>query len=307
MKKLFKIFFCICAFALILFTPNVILNGAKNGLLLWFNALIPALLPYMIISNAVISSGLSTNINFIFYPVTRLLKISPLASYCILSGIFFGYPSCAINAGSLVNEKQLDKETASVCTCAFNNISPGFIMGYLCIGMLDDSSYIPIVMCLFYISLLLSTIVIRLVLFKQLKYIHTKPDISHTIHKNIIQDSIRRALINISVLGGYIIIFSIMINYIKMIPLKQITVITPLFEITSGIANVCDVISDTRLRLLIIVPMLAFGGISGIFQTFAVDNYGIIDKKKYIYSKVISCAICFIITYLTVYVFEIIS
>ena len=307
MKKILKIIICICTLALILFTPNVILNGAKTGLLLWFNALIPALLPYMIISNVVISSRLSANINFIFYPITRLLKINPSASYCILSGIFFGYPACAINACTLVNEKQLDKETASFCACAFNNISPGFIMGYLCIGMLENTSYIPVVMCLFYISLLLSTIIIRLLLFRKIKYTDTKSDIETNRQKNIIQNSIRRALINISVLGGYVVIFSIIINYIQIIPLKQIAVITPLFEITSGIANVCSIVMDIRLRLLIIVPMLAFGGISGIFQTFAVDHDGIIHQKKYIYSKVISCIICFIITYLTVYVFGIIS
>lgn len=289
-----------------MFTPNLILNGAKTGLQLWINALIPALLPYMIISNMVISSGLSSNINFIFYPVTRLLKINPSASYCILSGIFFGYPACAINACALVSERQLDKETASFCACAFNNLSPGFIMGYLCIGMLDNASYIPYVMCMFYISLLLSTIFIRLLLFKNLNYVQTKSDVTINKQKNIIQNSIRQALINISVLGGYVIMFSIIINYIQMIPLKQIAVITPLFEITSGIANVCSIIDDIRLRLLIIVPMLAFGGISGIFQTFAVDRDGIIDIKKYIYSKVISCIICLIITYLTVYVFGII-
>ncbi len=310
MKKIIKIIICICTLALILLTPNIILNGAKNGLFLWFNALIPALFPYMIISNIVIYSGLSTNINFIFYPITRILKINPSASYCILSGIFFGYPACAINACTLVNEKMLDKETASFCTCAFNNISPGFIMGYFCIGMLDNSSYIPLVLFLFYISLLLSTIIIRIFLFKKLNYTNIEPDTitaKQNKQKNIIQNSIRQALTNISILGGYVIIFSIIINYLQMIPFKQIVIITPLFEITSGIANICSFIDDIRLRLLIIMPMLAFGGLSGIFQTFAIDCDRIIEVKKYIYSKVISCITCFVITYLTVYVFNIIT
>ena len=38
-------------FALIILFPGVILEGAQAGLLLWFNTVLPALLPFLILSN----------------------------------------------------------------------------------------------------------------------------------------------------------------------------------------------------------------------------------------------------------------
>ncbi len=308
MKNIFKYILSFAIILLIILTPSIILDGARNGLTLWYQALIPALLPYMILSNIVIKSGLSMDLSFLTYPLTGLLKINPKASYCILSGIFFGYPACAANAITLVNEKQLDRETASFCACAFNNLSPGFIMGFFCIGTLNNSAIIPKIFVLFYISLLLSTFLIRILFFQKMKAVNNDTSFAAKVSdKSILTSSIKTALINIAVLGGYVIIFSILIEYLLKIPFDKITIIAPLLEITSGITAVCNTFSDIKTILIIIMPMLSFGGISGIFQTIGIDSSGIIDTKKYIYSKILSGIVSLVVTYLAVYVFKIIS
>ena len=43
-------------FALIILFPGVILEGAQAGLLLWFNTVLPALLPFLILSNLLLGS-----------------------------------------------------------------------------------------------------------------------------------------------------------------------------------------------------------------------------------------------------------
>ena len=45
-------------FILLLITPDIVLSGAKKGLILWYNALIPALFPYMLFSSIMITTGL---------------------------------------------------------------------------------------------------------------------------------------------------------------------------------------------------------------------------------------------------------
>lgn len=307
MKNTIKYILSFVLIILIILTPSIILEGARTGLKLWYQALIPALLPYMILSNIVIKSGLSMELSFLTYPLTRLLKINDKASYCILSGIFFGYPACAATACALVKEKQLDRETASFCTCAFNNLSPGFIMGFFCIGTLNNTELIPQIFALFYISLLLSTFLIRILFYRKLQPVNN--NISNKTsdeNKKILTNSIKTALVNISVLGGYVIIFSILIEYLLKIPFNKIKLFAPVLEITSGITTICSTYSDIRTILLIIMPMLSFGGISGIFQTIGIDSSGIIDTKKYIYSKVISGIISLIVTYLAVYVLKIV-
>ena len=316
MKKIIKYISVVAVILLIIFTPAAVSEGAQSGLKLWFYALIPALLPYMIISNIVIKSGLSMDLSFITLPVTRLLRIPDTASYCILSGIFFGYPACAVNACMLVEENRLDRESACLCACAFNNLSPGFIMGYFCIGTLKNKSYIPVVFALFYISLLLSTILIRILFFgktapttgniRDNKDRENIPGASVS-GKNLLTDAIKISLVNMAVLGGYVIIFSIIIEYICMLPFWQTVFLTPLVEITSGITLIYSTFTDINKVLIIVMPFLSFGGISGIFQTFGIDRNGIIDKKKYIYSKVLSGMVCLAVTYIAVYVLKLVN
>ena len=135
MKKFVKIILLLGIIILMLITPKTVANGVKNGIILWFNGLVPALFPFMIIGNLIIMSGAAIDIAIIFRPIAKILGISTNAAYCIFSGLLFGYPSCAVNSILMVKEGYLDKESANLCVCAFNNISPAFIIGkaiYLC-------------------------------------------------------------------------------------------------------------------------------------------------------------------------------
>ena len=281
MKKFIKTLLTFTIIILMLTTPKIVATGVKNGLVLWYKGLIPALLPYMIIGNIVIKSGIANN-----------------TVYCIFSGLFFGYPSCAINSILMINEGHLNKDNANFCICAFNNVSPAFIIGYVCIGLYNKTSLILPILFLFYISLLLSTVIIKLFLFKNCNMIFDTGTNYETSQKNILSSSILLAAKNITLLAGYIILFSILSQYIIYIPYSRYFM--PFFEVCTGIPFVSD-------NLPVVMSALSFGGISGIFQTFSVDTEGIISKKKYIYSKAISGITGFLVTLFAVYVLKILN
>ena len=305
MKKIIKLLLPTIVFILLLITPSIVKKGAINGLSIWFNALIPALLPYMIFSNIVINAQLTTGMTRLALPITKLFKISPNAAYGIIAGLFFGYPACAANLSLLIKNKQLDREAACFCACAFNNVSPAYLIGFICVGLLGNASHIIPVIVLFYISLLLSTILIKVLFFKQLKPTNYNTTTSAKPEKGLINSSIKNSLINIGLLGGYIIIFSIFTEYIKSIPINALTYTTPFIEVAGGSMALCYSGLPFKELIIILLPAQSFGGISGIFQTLAVDTEGFIDIKKYIYSKLLSAIICLIVTFFTVYVLKI--
>ena len=219
--------------------------------------------------------------------------------------MFFGYPACAANLSLMVADKKIDKETASFIACAFNNISPAYIIGYTCIGLFNSSKIIIPVLSIFYISLLLSTIITRRLLFSSLKPHIVDNTIKTNISPSSITLALKTSLVNIGLLGCYIIIFSIITEYISVIPSDIGYSLTPFIEIAGGSKLLCSTQYSSKLILLIIMPALSFGGISGILQTIAVDSENFLDIKKYIYSKVISGLTCLIITYIAVYVIKI--
>ncbi len=305
MIKIIKIIFPLLLFVLLLFTHNVVLSGAVKGLNTWFSALIPALLPYMLFSNIMIKSGLAPNMAKIATPITKGLKISSNAAYPIMSGLFFGCPACAANLSLMISDEQIDKDTACFCVCAFNNISPSYIIGFVCMGLLNSTRLVPVVLAVFYISLLLSTILIRKIFFNNLALSNSPAYKTSTSDKRILNNSIKTTLINMGLLGGYVIIFSIITEYIISLPINGTINVCPFIEIAQGSVLICQSDYSIAKKLLILLPSLSFGGFSSIFQTLGVDTEGFIDVKKYIYSKVLSGIICLIFTVITVYVLKI--
>ena len=56
-------------FALLVCFPSVASAGASQGLLLWFQVLIPSLLPFFLLSGFLIRSGLISSVSTVTYPL----------------------------------------------------------------------------------------------------------------------------------------------------------------------------------------------------------------------------------------------
>ena len=305
MKKKFICIIFIALFILMLTHPVIVLNGAKLGISLWIESVVPSLLPYMILSNFLIYAGISADTAIIMKPAARLLKLPDDAAYCILAGLLFGYPACAVSAVSLYREGRIDKNTATFLSCSFNNISPAFIAGFVCVGILKDSSMIAPVLALFYIIILLSTIIIKLTFFRGRQTVPGPTFYASGHSGNFFDMAVINSLTNIAKLGGYIIVFSIAANWVMLVPMRFATFICAALEVTTGLNALADSIKNMHTLLLLIIPALAFGGISGIFQTFGVDTGNVIDRRKYIISKLITMAVAFVCTYLFEIIFKI--
>lgn len=285
----------IVVFVFLLITPEITVSGATKGLDLWYKALIPSLLPFMFLSSVIINMDLTSGINMIMRPLTFLLRLKKEAGYAIFAGLFFGYPACAVTSVEMQGNKILDKKSTGICVCAFNNISPAFISGYICRTVLDDNGLIIPVFIIQYLSILINAFIIRIFLFKK-----TDTDISSVSvstpksEKNIIETALNNSLVNIARLGGYVIIFSIMSSYLWHYIGYNAIIPCLLTEITSGAALI------PGNNLLLLLPFMYLGGICGMFQTFAVDNMHIVPRHKYVLSKIsgagISAILCLIYT-----------
>lgn len=307
MGKKFTAIALTALFIFMILHPEIILEGSKTGILLWFEAVLPSLLPYMIISSLVIAAGFSGEMAFIMKPVTKLLRINGAAAYCILSGIFFGYPACAASASQMYKKGVIDRDTACFCACAFNNIGPAFIAGFFCTGILGDTAMIAPVLALFYTILILSAIIIRVFFFGKLSKGKSGGTALNPAPANFFDAAVMSALTNIAKLCGYIVVFSIIAAVLSLIPWKYNGILCGLAEITTGIERLSSSFADKRLLVALVTPLLSFGGISGIFQTFGVDTEGIIDKKKYILSKLTAACVSAAVSFFAVYVLGIVG
>ena len=108
MKKSFPPAAAIMVLLLLLTHPSLSLEGARNGLLLWYQTVLPTLLPFMICSNAIVSLGGIRLITAPLRPILgKLFCLSENGCYVFLSGLLCGYPMGAKTCSEFVSQGKL--------------------------------------------------------------------------------------------------------------------------------------------------------------------------------------------------------
>ena len=117
---------------LLLSHPALSLQFASRGLLLWFDKMIPTLLPFMILSGTMIRMNLTHKCVRLFHPLFHFLYgTSPNGTYTILMGFLCGFPMGARIVGELIEADKLTKEEGSLLLSFCNNIGPVYFISFV--------------------------------------------------------------------------------------------------------------------------------------------------------------------------------
>ena len=110
---------------LLLRYPGLSLQYALTGLTLWFEKMIPTLLPFMILSGILISMNLTERFVRLLHPLLHCLYgTTPNGSYTMIMGFLCGFPMGARVAGELRRKGRLSREEAQLLLAFCNNIGP---------------------------------------------------------------------------------------------------------------------------------------------------------------------------------------
>lgn len=126
-------------FALVLLFPADTLAGSASGLLLWFQTVLPTLLPAMILADYLIRIRADRYISRLAArPLRFIFGVSDDGAYAVLTGFLCGYPMGAKTTASLLSRGRIAKEEADYLLSFCNQPSPMFLIGFLCAGLLSD-------------------------------------------------------------------------------------------------------------------------------------------------------------------------
>lgn len=285
------LFFVVCAcFALF---PAQVLYGAQNGLALCINAVIPSLLPFMIVSLCVIKSGFSRPLGValskVLSPITNL---STAGCVAFITGLFGGYGAGAKAVYESYKEGSLSKQEAERLLPICNNAGPLFVIATVGISFYLSKS---IGVTLFVIQVVTVLICARIFAAdtdekgEKIKdawnhYKKNKPPIGELITKSAAHSA--TAIINVCV---FVITFSAIL---EILPLGEYKILSGILEVTRGVAELSR---DGERALPLISAILSWGGVCVHFQASALTK-GEIDMKIYYLGKIIASAISYFIT-----------
>ena len=313
MKKL--VFSCIilCLIAYSFFFPEITINAAKNGLQIWFQQILPALLPFTIISAVLVKSDFLKSFKGNANLISILLTLT--------CGFIFGFPVGAKLSADFYKQNLLTKKQATVLAIATNNFSPMYVCGFALPLLFTSSDLNSITYLLVYLlPLVIATIYLLIDAYFH-HDINAAPD-GHTISNESHKETTPKFRLNMSIMDagiisgfesmikicGYIVLFSIAttistntIIYFTMQPPYILTQILGNMEITNGINLLSTLEINQNIKYISAIQLLSFGGLSGIAQTGSLLSDAGLSLHKYIIGK---AALSLLLTLLSViYVF----
>jgi hypothetical protein len=221
----------------------------------------------------------------------------------------------AKSVADLLNEHKITKQEGQFLIGLCNNASPMFIIGYIAITQLKLPQIRYALFVIIYSSAILGSVLMRLLVHRNvtvpklrkeplLHSMELKPK-TPPLHFSfdLLDQSIMNGFEVVTKIGGYIILFSILAQIIHTLGpdisfFKALTM--GLFEITTGISQICKSNLDTSIKIVLVTVLTTFGGFSGIAQTKSVLGNQGLSIKSYILVKLMSAGISIALTILYV-------
>ncbi len=303
MKKLtlFFLLFIGC----ILCNSQLSMYYATTGLKLWFEKMIPALLPFMILSGIMVRMELTEKIAMLIYPLVHpLYGVSKNVCYCMLMGFLCGFPMGAKVVADLYGRNRLTRREATYLLAFCNNIGPVYFLSFA-LPMLQIAEPGAYLFGMYGIPLLYG-LLLRYTCYRDIAPIDNITQSKRLMRKNHIDqstlicceqdshniknsekllaaldDSIHSSLQSILMLGGYMILFNLLNLIPHLLSNAPNPMISPLLEITGGLQ-----LLQNSLPLYSLI-VLSFGGLSCLAQTYSCISNTDLELGNYIKHKCI--------------------
>lgn len=120
--------------------PDQAISGAKDGLVLCYNVIVPSLFPFFVLSSLVVDLGLAAYLGRAMEGLMRpLFRVSGSCAAAVALGFIGGYPVGARTALQLYQQGLCTKTEAERLLAFCNNSGPAFILGVVGAGVFGDS------------------------------------------------------------------------------------------------------------------------------------------------------------------------
>lgn len=329
----FPFTFLIFIVCLLLFSSSNF-PAAKKGLTLWANSVVPSLFPFFVATELLSKTEAPYLLGKLLGGIMKpLFNIRGEGSFALIMGVISGYPVGAKIATNFRQNNVCSKEECERILSFTNNSGPLFIVGTVGISMFGSSSIGFLLLLTHFLGALTVGIIFRF--WKKNSYSFTSnSNKSSASNKNInlynlgeiLSNIIINSISTILVIGGFIVLFSVIISILNasnllpiiekiFTPLFNLIYISPkfiaplftgLFEITNGIFSIASIhIKAISINIILSSFLLGLGGICILFQVLSIVSKSDLSIKPYIYGKILHGIFAALYTFAFIKIFPI--
>lgn len=320
-RKVLPLSLIICFFVCCLvLNPQKYIESVFNGMLLFAKNVAPALFPFFFFTKLLTGLGTANTLGIILKrPVSRLYNAPYESGYVMIMSLISGYPVGAKLISDFYSERIFTLKDCKKVSSFTSTSGPLFVVGTVGTLMLSSPKAGYVLFVCHALGAMLNGLLYR---GKSAPVAVTAP-LTPQRDDNFLNASITSSILSVLVVGGYIAIFSMVIDValdLKIVdffarivsPLLTLAgipaqtakpVIISLIEITRGCQSFADSGVDIKIILPFIAGLLSFGGLSITFQSLtflrqckvSVPFYFITKTTQAIFSFIIALIACAIL------------
>jgi len=301
-----KLFTIVLALAAIGFTVSMVLHSelafksALAGLKLWWEVVFPALLPFFIGSEILMGLGVVHFMGVLLEPLMRpLFNVPGAGSFVTAMGLASGYPIGAILTGRLRRQGLVSKTEGERLMSFSNTADPLFMSGAVAVGMFGMPELAAAIMLSHYAATLSLGLVLRFygpanditprddekrqgLMTKAFQRLYEARLEDGRPVGQLLGDSVKRSVNTLLVIGGFIILFSVILKILgaaqltaaisgslafllKPLGVNAATIpalVDGLFEVTLGCQTASGVNAPLAQRVMVAGAVIAWSGLS---------------------------------------------
>lgn len=241
------------------------LAGAKEGMELCFQSVIPSLFPFFVLSTLVTSYLSSEPLRLLKW-LARLCRIPYGSESIVIPAFLGGYPVGASSVSQCVEDGLIDKEDGRVLLAYCNQAGPAFLFGVVRSSL---SSTLAVWAC--WMIVMSSALAVAWVLPECHRQGHSAFGRRVTISQAI-SSSVR----TMGLVCGWIVLFRILIAFLDrwflwLLPKWLAVLVCGILELTNG-CFLLDGLESPALQFVLCCGMVSFGGVCVAMQTRAVSG-----------------------------------
>ena len=280
------------AFFLVLVSSDIAIEYMKKGLVLCSRAVIPALFPFMVISEIIVLSGTGLAISRPFArPMRRLFGVSEAGACAYILGLVCGFPIGAKTAVSMYDQGIITKRELERLMTFCNNPGSAFVISAVGVALLGNK----MVGVALYLSLILSSLAVGIVGkyfqgYKKENAVHQGIYIPHDFSIKTVTDAVQSSAISMLTVCAYVVFFSALVGCVGALlsriemPREITAAIFGFFELSSGVGEAAAL--ENRVRSVLLCALfVGWSGLSVAFQIMSVAAGRDISFKPFFIAK----------------------
>ena len=295
-RGVFVTAFSILAFVLVINYSDAAIDSVRHALSVCAQTVIPALFPFMVISELAVSLGAAKYLGKLLTPIFKpLFSLNEHGAAAFMLGALCGFPLGARTAVALYQRESLDEKDLTHVLCFCNNPSSAFVISAIGISLFGSHHFGIALYVITLISALIIGVCLRFIYGKtreKSKKLTKESQGEKTLGIHIFTNAVADSAGAILTVCAFIVFFSALLGTLNAAfeplatPNTVIAAVKGFFELTAGVTHICAHLRGEG-ALLLCAFVVGWSGLSVHFQIMAICKNCKISFRPYFISKAV--------------------